>query len=97
MRDYEKMSDRELLAAILEGDEAALAEYTRRYRDQITNYIYRMLDDYGRTVDLAQKTFVRVWLDVEQAQAQHVFSTFVYKIAHILAVEELRRRKRRKK
>src|SRR5262247_364483 len=94
MRDYERMSDQELLAATMEGDEAAFREFTRRYRNQITNYIHRMLDNYDRAVDLAQETFVRVWMNVEQAQSS--FSTFIYKIAHNLALEELRRRKRRK-
>jgi len=98
MRDYEEMSDQELLAAILEGDDAAFAEFSRRYRNQITNYIYRMLDDYERAVDLAQETFVQVWMNIEQyqAQTQQSFSTYIYKIAHNLAIRELRLRKRRK-
>jgi len=98
MRDYENMSDRELLAAILEGDEAVFAEFTRRHRNPIVNYIHRMLDDYDPALDLAQETFVRVWMNAEeyQAQARDDFSTFIYKIAHNLAIEELRRRKRRK-
>ena len=96
MRDYDKMSDQELLAGTLAGDEAASRELTRRYRNQITNYIHRMLDDYDRALFLAQETFVRVWMNAEENQARDDFSTFIYKIAHNLAIEELRRRKRRK-
>src|SRR5262245_47356603 len=58
----EDMDDHQLLAATLTGDETAFLEITRRYRNQITNYVYRMLDDYDRAVDLAQETFVRVWV-----------------------------------
>ena len=98
MRDYDKMSDQELLAGTLSGDEAAFREFTRRYRNQITNYIHRMLGDYDRALDLAQETFVRVWMNAEeyQAQARDDFSTFIYKIAHNLAVKELQRRQRHK-
>jgi|SRR5215510_11899595 len=98
MRDYDKMSDKELLTATLEGDEAAFREFTRRYRNPIINHIHRMLDDNDRALDLAQETFVQVWMNAEeyQAQARDDFSTFIYKIAHNLAIEELRRRKRRK-
>src|SRR2546428_11323600 len=31
------------------GDEAAFAEIDRRYRNQITNYVYRMTNDYDRS------------------------------------------------
>jgi RNA polymerase sigma-70 factor (ECF subfamily) len=99
MQDYERASDRELLRAItVDGDECAFAEFTRRYRDPIVNYIYRMLNDYDRATDLAQETFVQLWVNHERllAVAQQNFSTFIYKIAHNLAIKELRRRERRK-
>jgi len=92
----EDMDDHQLLAATLTGDETAFAELTRRYRNQITNYVYRMLDDYDRAVDLAQETFVRVWVNAERYQATYSFSTYIYRIAHNLAISELRQRKRRR-
>jgi len=92
----EDMDDHQLLAATLTGDETAFAELTRRYRNQITNYVYRMLDDYDRAVDLAQETFVRVYVNAERYQATYSFSTYIYRIAHNLAISELRQRKRRR-
>jgi RNA polymerase sigma-70 factor (ECF subfamily) len=92
----EEMDDHQLLAATLAKDEAAFAELTRRYRNQITNYVYRMLDDYDRAVDLAQETFFRVWMNAERYQATYSFSTYIYKIAHNLAISDLRQRKRRR-
>jgi RNA polymerase sigma-70 factor (ECF subfamily) len=92
----EDMDDHQLLAATLTGDEMAFLEITRRYRNQITNYVYRMLDDYDRAVDLTQETFVRVWVNVGRYQATYSFSTYIYKIAHNLAISELRQRKRRR-
>jgi len=96
VEDVEDMDDHQLLAATLTGDEAAFAELTRRYRNQITNYVYRMLDDYDRAVDLAQETFVRVYINAERYQATYSFSTYIYRIAHNLAISELRQRKRRR-
>ncbi|HEV2666499.1 MAG TPA: sigma-70 family RNA polymerase sigma factor [Blastocatellia bacterium] len=90
------MDDHQLLAATLAGDETAFLEITRRYRNQITNYVYRMLDDYDRAVDLTQETFVRVWVNAGRYQATYSFSTYIYKIAHNLAISELRQRKRRR-
>src|SRR5262245_37751876 len=90
------MDAHQWLAATLTGAEDAFLEITRRYRNQITNYVYRMLDDYDRAVDLAQETFVRVWVNAGRYQATYSFSTYIYKIAHNLAISELRQRKRRR-
>lgn len=92
----EKMDDHSLLAATLTGDETAFQELVRRYRNQITNYVYRMLNDYDRAADLAQETFVRVYTNAERYQATYSFSTYIYRIAHNLAISELRQRKRRR-
>ena len=48
------MDDHQLLAATLTGAEDAFLEITRRYRNQITNYVYRMLDDYDRAVEIGR-------------------------------------------
>lgn len=91
-----EMDDHSLLAATRTGDEAAFQEIVRRYRNQITNYVYRMIDDYDRAVDIAQETFVRVYMNVERYQATFNFSTYIYRIAYNLAITELRQRKRRR-
>ena len=72
-----------------------LGELVRRYRNQITNYIYRMTNDYETAVDLAQEA-VRVFAAAERYQTTYAFSTYIYRIATNLAISELRRRKRRR-
>lgn len=95
-RVSEVPTDHGLLAATLAGDEAAFGELVRRYRNQITNYIYRMTNDYDTAVDLAQETFMRVYAAAERYQTSYAFSTYIYRIATNLAISELRRRKRRR-
>jgi RNA polymerase sigma-70 factor (ECF subfamily) len=95
-RAVETASDHELLASIRDGDEAAFQEIVRRYRNPITNFVFRMLDDYERSVELAQETFIRVYTSASRYQANYSFSTYIYRIATNLAISELRRRKRRK-
>ncbi len=90
------LSDHGLLAATLAGDETAFSELVRRYRNQITNYVYRMTNDYELAIDLAQETFIRVYCAAERYQATYAFSTYIYRIATNLAISELRRRKRRR-
>ncbi|PYS96187.1 MAG: hypothetical protein DMF65_13340 [Acidobacteria bacterium] len=90
------MTDHRLLEATRTGDEAAFAELVRRYRNQITNYVYRMTNDYDLAVDLAQETFMRVYAAADRYRTSFAFSTYIYRIATNLAISELRRRKRRR-
>ncbi|MFN7927140.1 MAG: sigma-70 family RNA polymerase sigma factor [Blastocatellia bacterium] len=91
-----RMDDHMLIAGTREGDEMAFQELVNRYRNPITNFVYRMLNDYDRAVDLAQETFVRVYMNADRYQANYSFSTYIYRIASNLAISELRQRKRRR-
>ncbi len=92
----EPASDHFLLEATRTGDEAAFAEIINRYRNPITNYIYRLTNDYDTSVDLAQETFVRLYQAIDRYHTSYAFSTYIYRIATNLAISELRRRKRRR-
>ena len=89
-------TDHALLEGTLAGDEDAFAELVARYRNQITGYIYRMVNDYDTAVDLSQETFLRVYRAAGRYQTTHAFSTYIYRIATNLAISELRKRKRRR-
>ncbi|HXG86071.1 MAG TPA: sigma-70 family RNA polymerase sigma factor [Pyrinomonadaceae bacterium] len=91
-----KLSDHDLIEATKAGDEAAFAEIMSRYRNPITNYLYRFLNDYEEAVDLAQETFVRVYFAIARYHTDYAFSTYIYRIATNLAISEIRRRKRRR-
>src|ERR1041385_3142154 len=89
-------TDHALLEGTLAGDEDAFAELVARYRNQITSYISRIVNDYDTAVDLAQETFLRVYRAAGRYQTTHAFSTYIYRIATNLAISELRKRKRRR-
>lgn len=89
------VSDHQLIDAVRGGDEDAFAEIVARYRNPITNYLYRFLNDYEEAVDLAQETFVRVYFAIDRYHTAYAFSTYIYRIATNLAISEIRKRKRR--
>src|SRR6476620_6198102 len=92
----QQLSDHALIEATKQGDEAAFAEIVHRYRNPITNFLYRFLNDYDEAVDLAQETFVRVYFALDRYHTNFAFSTYIYRIATNLAISEIRRRKRRR-
>lgn len=89
------LSDHQLIDAVRGGDDDAFAEIVARYRNPITNYLYRFLNDYEEAVDLAQETFVRVYFAIDRYHTAYAFSTYIYRIATNLAISEIRKRKRR--
>lgn len=93
---FKELSDHALIKATKEGDEEAFAQIVARYRNPITNYLYRFLNDYEEAVDLAQETFVRVYYALERYHTEYAFSTYIYRIATNLAISEIRKRKRRR-
>jgi RNA polymerase sigma-70 factor (ECF subfamily) len=91
----DNQSDHALIEATKNGDESAFAVIIGRYRNPITNYLYRFLNDYEEAVDLAQETFVRVYFAIDRYHTDYAFSTYIYRIATNLAISEIRKRKRR--
>jgi RNA polymerase sigma-70 factor (ECF subfamily) len=54
-----------------------------------------MLGDYDSAVDLCQETFLRVYRNIHRYSNLYQFSTWIYRIATNLAIDEMRYRKRR--
>ncbi len=89
------LSDHSLIEATRNGDEQAFAVIVGRYKNPLTNYLYRFLNNYEEAVDLTQETFVRVYFALDRYHTEYAFSTYIYRIATNLAISEIRKRKRR--
>jgi RNA polymerase sigma-70 factor (ECF subfamily) len=87
--------DNALISSHLEGNEYAFQVLVERYQDKLVNYIYNLVGDYEQAVDLGQETFIRVFKHAHRYHAKYQFSTWIYRIATNLALDEIRRRKRR--
>ncbi|MBI3940779.1 MAG: sigma-70 family RNA polymerase sigma factor [Acidobacteria bacterium] len=90
-----RVADNDLVAAFLAGDADAFHQIVSRYKDPITNYVNSMINDYDMAVDVAQETFIRVYQNAARYQRKYQFSTWIYRIATNLAIDEIRSRKRR--
>lgn len=90
-----RVADNDLLQAFIGGDSLAFQQIVTRYKDPIVNYVNSMIGDYEMAVDLAQETFIRVYQNASRYERRYQFSTWIYKIATNLAIDEIRNRKRR--
>lgn len=91
----EPASDNALVRDFISGNDAAFAQLVGRYKDAITNYINMIIGNYETAVDLSQETFLRVYRNINRYSNLYQFSTWIYRIATNLAIDELRYRKRR--
>lgn len=79
---------------VKQGDMRAFEELVDKYKQPITNLIYRTLPDATEAEDLAQNVFVQVFKSAHRYRVSAKFSTWLYTIARNLCLNEIRRRSR---
>ncbi len=85
-----------LMLALSRGDDAAFDVLFSRWAGRLLGYLQRMVFDAGTAEELVQEAFLRVYRARESYQAESRFSTWLYRIATNLALNELRRPRRRR-
>ncbi len=88
-------TDNDLVRDFIAGNDAAFTQLVTKYKDGLTNYLNVMVADYDIAVDLSQETFLRVYKNIGKYSHIYQFSTWLYRIATNLAIDEMRYRKRR--
>ncbi len=83
------------MLAFCEGDAAAFDALFRRWAAPLLRYLERMLRDAGAAEELVQEVFLRVYRARPSYRPEARFSTWLYRIATNLALNELRRPRRR--
>jgi RNA polymerase sigma-70 factor, ECF subfamily len=86
--------DAALMLRVKQGDMAAFEELVEKYKQPVTNLIYRTLPDSAEAEDLAQNVFVQVFKSAHRYRVTAKFSTWLYTIARNLCLNEIRRRSR---
>ena len=90
------LTDEELIIDFQNGNRDAFNQLVIRYKDKLTNFIYRFTYDIDSAQDLAQDTLLKVYINKDSYKEIAKFSTWIYTIASNLAKTELRKLKRRK-
>jgi RNA polymerase sigma-70 factor (ECF subfamily) len=84
----------DLIRAIADRDEKAFATLIGRYQNPVISFIYRYVGDFCLAQDLSQEVFLRVFLAAPTFRPRARVSSWIFRIAYNLAVNELKRRKR---
>jgi RNA polymerase sigma-70 factor (ECF subfamily) len=92
----EKIPEEELMSRTAAGDEYAFELIVQRQQASVLNLVYRYLGDRTMAKDVAQEVFVRVWQAARKYKPKAKFSTWIYRIAVNLCLNELKSAKRRR-
>ena len=86
-------SDLELVARARQGGREAFTVLVERYRPRVHALINNMVRNDADAWDLTQETFLKAWLALGRFEARASFFTWLYRIAHNVTYDFLRRRK----
>ena len=78
------------MEALRRGDDLALNRLMGRHREKVFRYLIRLLQDESEALDLAQETFVRVYVNRSKFNTKNRFSSWMYAIATNLARDRMR-------
>ncbi len=95
-RNLRELTDEELILEFQKNDnEQAFEILVQRYKNPLTNFVFRFLGDYELCADVVQETMIKVFRYKDTYSSVAKFSTWIYTIAGNLARTEYRRQRRR--
>jgi RNA polymerase sigma-70 factor (ECF subfamily) len=91
--EYSVIEDKQLVARALAGSQDAYREIVDRYQRPIYSLVIRMVRDPSAAEDLAQEVFCKAFRALGSFDHSRKFSSWLFKIAHNAAIDQLRKRR----
>jgi RNA polymerase sigma-70 factor (ECF subfamily) len=92
-RDEPQPDDAALVAQVLAGNRDRFEALVARYQARLINFLYRLVGDGNTAQDLAQEVFVKIYYALDRFDPHYRFSTWFFRVAQNVAIDELRRRR----
>jgi len=87
-------SDKKLIRLAKNGDIEAFEELIEIYQPKVYNLAYKMFGSVEDASDFAQEALIKVYKNINTFKEESQFSTWIYRVAYNLYVDELRKRKK---
>jgi len=92
-KDDQRIIDESLVRRSLEGDEDAFGDLVNIYQRRLTSYLYQLVGDFDIAQELSQESFIRAWSALDRFNPAYRFSTWLFRIGHNLAIDNLRKKR----
>ena len=86
--------DKRLINLAKNGDVTAFEKLIEIYQSKVYNLAYKMFGNPEDASDLAQEALIKIFKNISTFKEESQFSTWIYRIAYNLYVDELRKRKK---
>jgi RNA polymerase sigma-70 factor, ECF subfamily len=85
--------EKAIIIRTLDGDERAYALLIDRYKEGLYRHCFKFVRDEDWAEDIAQETFIKAYIRLELYDSTYRFSTWLYKIATNIALQEIRKKR----
>ena len=90
------MFESQLIDKCKANDGEAFRQLMKLYQNKLYGYLYRYSDCEDESDELFQETLIKVWNGIRKYNNQNKFSSWLFTIAHNVAMDSLRSKNRRK-
>ena len=87
------VSDEDLIARIVAGEESLFSALVARYQSRILAHVSRVIGWREDALDLSQEIFLKVFHGLPRYNPQFRFSTWLFRIASNASIDYLRKRR----
>lgn len=94
-RKQSRQADREMIQAIRAGNPDAYRGLVEKYQNRVYPMVYGMVRNREDASDITQDAFVKAYHSLPKFRLESSFYTWLYRIAMNLAIDFLRKSKRR--
>jgi RNA polymerase sigma-70 factor, ECF subfamily len=91
----ERDIEAQLLEAVKDGDGNAYRALVEKYQNRVFGMVYGMLRNREDARDITQDAFVKAYRNIAKFRLESSFYTWLYRIAMNLAIDFVRKKKRR--
>jgi RNA polymerase sigma-70 factor (ECF subfamily) len=88
-----QIADERLVELALDGDQEAYGVLVHRYQRRLTAFLSQLVGDLEIARELTQEAFIRAWSALDRFDSRYRFSTWLFRIAHNLGIDQLRRKR----
>jgi RNA polymerase sigma-70 factor, ECF subfamily len=88
--DLDPKSDAAIMLRVAAGDEGAFNFLVEKHNRPVIHFLYRMVHNQAVAEEIAQEVFLRVYRARDSYRAEAKFTTWLYRIATNLAVNQAR-------
>lgn len=89
------MSDKELVAGILRGDQKYFKEFVDKYQSLVLNTCNSFLHNKSNAEDITQEVFIEVFLSINKFRSEAKLSSWLYRISTNKSLNFIRDNKKR--